>query len=189
MAERMGGGGREQQALDAWAVNVIPRAVAYARTLLARQDDAEDVVHDVLCRLLGHREYDLMKDGQKLLFRSVTNACINKSTRRRNLVSLDGAADGNAGWADTLASAATPDPADLAIAGELRTAVGRGLAELPPMQRAALELKSMGHSLKVIAEMLEVSVSNAGVLIHRARKTLADHLGPGLLARFEGGAR
>ena len=177
MAEMSNTGGCGDENLNAWAARVIPRAVAYARTLLPRAADAEDVVHDVLCRLLGHSEYDLVKDGEKLLFRSVTNACINRITRAHRTASLDTAGAGDGSWIASLPARRTPDPAELAIAGELREAVRHGLAALPPRQRAALELKSIGHSLKEIAHMLDLSVSNAGVLVHRARTQLAEFLG------------
>jgi RNA polymerase sigma-70 factor (ECF subfamily) len=59
----------------------------------------------------------------------------------------------------------------------LQEAIARGLDELPPTQRAAVELKSMGHSLQEIAEALGVTPSNAGVLIHRGRQTLARRIG------------
>jgi RNA polymerase sigma-70 factor (ECF subfamily) len=169
-------GGKESP-LDAWAAEVIPRAVAYARTLVARPSDAEEVVHDALCRLLGHKEYDLISDGSKLLFRSITNACINRRKRRRELVSLDAMSEGGASWA-ALRDWKPADPAEAAAGRELNAAIQAALADLPVMQRAAVELKSMRYSLEEIAGMLDVSASNAGVLIHRARRTLAQRLAP-----------
>jgi len=177
MTERHRDGSPSDDPLADWATKVLPRAVAYARTLLRRSADAEDVVHDVLCRLLRHEEYDLVNDGEKLLFRSVTNACINRTVRRKRIVSLDAADDGEPSLASSLAQSKAPDPSETASADELHEAIGRGLAELPAMQRAAIELKAMGHSLKTIAETLSVSPSNAGVLVHRARRALALRLG------------
>jgi RNA polymerase sigma factor (sigma-70 family) len=174
-------GGKESP-LDAWAAEVIPRAVAYARTLLHRPADAEELVQDVLCRLLDHKEYDLISDGRKLLFRSVTNACINRTMRRRELVSLDALSEDGASWAG-LKDQAPADPAEIAAGSELNAAIQAALAGLPAMQRAAVELKSMQYSLEEIAAMLDVSASNAGVLIHRARRTLAGRLAPFLSGR------
>ena len=168
----------KESPLDAWAMEVIPRAVAYARTLLARPADAEELVQDVLCRLLDHKEYDLISDGRKLLFRSITNACINRTMRRREQVSLDALSEEGASWAGRSARAPA-DPAEVAAGSELNAAIQAALAELPVMQRAAVELKSMQYSLEEIAGMLDVSASNAGVLVHRARRALA-----GRLARF-----
>lgn len=165
------------QKLEEWLLDVIPRAVAYARTLVNPPPTAEELVQDVLCRLLEHEEYDLLADGEKLLFRSVTNACINAVTRRRQLLSLDD--DGHDGEPlySCLSSACGEDPAEVTASREMLEEVERGLMELPETQRAAVELKAMGNSLKQIAEVLDVSASNAGVLVHRGRKALKERLG------------
>ena len=43
---------------------------------------AEDVAHDCYCRLLRRADiYDLPRDGTKLLYRAITNACINRFQR------------------------------------------------------------------------------------------------------------
>ena len=57
------------------------------------------------------------------------------------------------------------------------------LLRLPETQRAALELKSLGHSLQDIADALGVSPSNAGVLVHRARQAMSRFLAPYLEER------
>jgi DNA-directed RNA polymerase specialized sigma24 family protein len=69
-------------------------------------------------------------------------------------------------------------PVACAMLRELEQALEAGLEQLPLAQRAALQMKSMGHSLQEIAETLAISVSHAGVLIHRARQSLAQHLAP-----------
>jgi RNA polymerase sigma factor (sigma-70 family) len=161
--------------LDAWVIATAPRATAYARSLLRNPDDADDVVQDCYCRLLAKADvYDLPADGLKLLLRAITNACINLRTRRRpwfRLVRDDDSPDD------------PPDPravpADAAAAGgELAAAVAEALARLPLQQRAAVELKALGHSQQEIAEMLSVSPSNAGVLVYRGRQALAVALAP-----------
>ena len=53
-----------------------------------------------------------------------------------------------------------------------------GLARLPDNLRAALEMKSLGHSLQEIAAALDITANHAGVLIHRARQALALYLAP-----------
>jgi RNA polymerase sigma-70 factor (ECF subfamily) len=169
--------------LEQWAREVLPRAVAYARTLLNPPAEAEDVVQDVLCRLLDHDEYDLPADGEKLLFRSITNACINAVTRRRQLASLDGAE--HPPLRDPLSASTPRDPAEVTASREVLDTVEDELKELPEMQRAAVELKALGRSLKHIADVLEVSASNAGVLVHRGRKKLRSRLGDRLPGELE----
>jgi RNA polymerase sigma-70 factor (ECF subfamily) len=165
--------------IDAWVLATLPRALAFAIGLVSDRDAAEDIVHDCYCRLLQKQDvYDLRQDGSKLLFRSITNACIDRS-RRRSSVSLfaaDAGDDEDSGRMIDVSDPRSPEPWERLDHAELQKAVSAGLEKLPPIQRAALELKSLGHSLQEIGEALNVSATNAGVLIHRARQTLAKHL-------------
>ena len=159
----------ESAALDAWVRTTLAGAVAFARSLLRDRAAAEDVVHDCYCRLLRRADvYDLPRDGTKLLYRAITNACINHTQRARPVGNLE---DGEP------ADGRTATPVDEAAASELEAAVSRGLSRLSVMQRAAIELRALGHSLEDIADTLGLSASNAGVLLHRARKALAAELG------------
>lgn len=178
------GEGRSAANLDEWVLATAPDGVAYATSLLRDRLAAEDVVQDCYCRLLAKAHvYDLLRDGRKLLFESITNACINRTTRARLVLSLDSAgADG-----EPLHGAVADDNADrpesVAMSRELEKAIGAALERLPVPQRAALELKVMGHSLQDVAEALDVTANYAGVLIHRARQAMARHLAPYLEER------
>ena len=166
---------REASGLDAWVLATAAEAVAYAASLLHDRAAAEDVVQDCYCRLIEKADrYDLPRDGRKLLFRSVTNACINANSRARPMLRLTAPDDDRP--SGSLPDPAAPPPESLAMHHELEQAVAEGLATLPVNYRAALELKSLGHSLQEIADALEVSASNAGVLVHRARQAMARHL-------------
>ena len=166
--------------LDAWVLETAPRAVAYARSLLRNIDDAEDIVQDCYCRLLAKADvYDLPRDGLKLLLRAVTNACINLRARRRPMFRFvrtdpENGDERNDDPVDHRAAA----PGDRLAHSELSAAVSAGLKELPTQQRAALELKSLGYTQQEIAEILDVTPTYAGVLVHRARQTLAAYLAP-----------
>ncbi len=154
-------------------------ALAYAVTLVRNQAEAEDIVHDCYIRLLARSEhYDLPSDGTKLLFRSITNACINWTQRRPPVVSLEVAEQGIGADRLSLAANSDADPEHRAICGELEAAVAAALTELPVAQRAIVELSSLGHSSQEIADMLEISHSNVRVMLHRARRTLATRLRP-----------
>lgn len=167
----------QRRHLDLWCRAVMPRALAYARSLVLDPVVAEDVVQDCLYRLLRHAdEYDLVNDGVKLLFRSISNRCINQITRKRTLLSLE-ISDGDGGSDLVHADPTCPLPEQVAMRNELQANIARGLQQLPEMQRAALELAALGRSKAEIAEILEVTPSNAGVLVYRARKALLEHLG------------
>jgi RNA polymerase sigma-70 factor (ECF subfamily) len=162
--------------LDAWVLATAADAVAYAASLLRNRAAAEDVVQDCYCRLLARADrYDLARDGRKLLFAAVTNACINVRSRTRPVNSFDEGENG----LEPIVTDRRAEPPDHAVQRrELELAVSDALQRLPAMQRAALELKGLGHSLQDIAEALNTSAGNAGVLIHRARQAMAIYLAP-----------
>jgi len=163
--------------IESWVRRVAPRAIGYAKSLLSRPDRAEDIVQDVFLRLFEHSEYDLVKDGDKLLFRSVTNACLSARLRARELRSLDAGRGDGGTLAEGLSNPGADDPLRVAVTRETLEAVGEELSAMPPMQRAAVELKAMGSSLRDIADALDTSEANAGVLVHRGRKRLKQKLG------------
>jgi RNA polymerase sigma factor (sigma-70 family) len=167
---------------EAWLLATLPRALAYATSLLRDRAVAEDVVHDCYVRLLQKSStYDLPNDGTKLLFKAITNACVDRNYRDRTLLSLE-FADGDS---LPIADARAWEPHDLASHRELEEAVADSLARLTLAQRGAVELKSLGYSLIEIAEALGTTPSNAGVLVHRARKIMADQLARFLEARTD----
>ena len=170
--------------LDDWVLATAPRVTPYARSLLGNAHEAEDIVQDCYCRLIAKAgTYDLKRDGLKLLFTAIGNACINLKTRRKptySLTQLDGAGDDRT---EDPADARAVSPSEIAVGRELELAIAMGLKLLPTQQRAAVELKSFGYSQAEIAEMLGITASNAGVLVHRARQTLAEYLAPYLRER------
>lgn len=163
--------------LGVWVEETAQRALGFAITLVRNRQDAEDIVHDCYLRLLTKSgEYDLPRDGMKLLFRSITNACINWTQRRPPEQSFDQLERVSGAESRSLADGRAIDPAAAAMRNELEIAVAKALRELPVVQRAAIELRSLGHSLEEIAEMLDVSHANARVILHRARTALAEKL-------------
>ena len=171
--------------LDPWILETWSSAVAYAASLLRDRSEAEDIVHDCYCNLLRKAaDYDLLADGRKLLFKSVTNACLKRNTRRRPFLRLFVGRDADGEEARPVPDPAAVEPVMVAMTRELEQAIEASLASLPDRQRAAIQLKSLGLSLEGIAEALEITATHAGVLVHRAREALA-----GRLAVLEGEGR
>ena len=165
--------------LDAWVLETAPRAMAYARSLLRSPEEAEDIVHDCYCRLIARRDvYDLPRDGLKLLLTAISNACINQRTRRRPMFRLSFGSSAEDERQDDPPDPRSVPPDQRLEYTELSEAVAAGLQQLPPQQRAALELKALGHSQQEIAEILDTTPTNVGVLVHRGRQRLAEWLGP-----------
>jgi RNA polymerase sigma factor (sigma-70 family) len=170
---------RSGDELDAWIASTVPRALAYALTLVRSRPEAEDIVHDCYGRLLARAaSYDLPRDGSKLLFKAITNACINWTQRRPPTVSLEEMQQRGDTQQRWLADDSVAGPVEQAMQRELDDAVRDALGELPLAQRAIVELRSMGHSLLEIAEMLDISHDNARTRLHRARERLAVLLRP-----------
>ena len=160
--------GESQDWLDA----ALPRALAFAQTLVRDLSTAEDLVHDCVFRLWQKRDYyDLANDGLRLLLKSITNAAIDRARRRHLLVTNDGATFGDY-------PTVSPPVFQKILVEEMESKLEDALGKLSVNQRAALQLSSLGYSLREIAESLGVSESNAGVLIHRARHKMAELLQP-----------
>jgi RNA polymerase sigma factor (sigma-70 family) len=173
-------GGGPHADLDAWVLATAPHAVAYARSLLRDSNEADDIVQDCYCRLLAKAQvYNLPRDGLQLLLRAITNASINARVRRKPLLRLVRTDERG----EETGSEDPPDRSAVApelnlMHQELRDAVAAGLLTLPPQQRAALELKSIGHTQQEIGDILGITPVNAGVLVYRARQALAAYLAP-----------
>lgn len=163
--------------VDTWVTETLPDALAFAISQCRNRELAEDIVHDCYCRLLQKaRDYDLPRDGKKILIRSIANACIDRLGRERVLMSLDQL--GDACFSAAQEKRASDQPDGMAMAQELEEAVEEGLNRLSVVQRTALQMKSHGFSLEEIAQTLEISPTNAGVLVFRARQAMARHLAP-----------
>jgi RNA polymerase sigma-70 factor (ECF subfamily) len=161
---------------EAWVRAVGPRAVAYARSLVRDPSRADDLVQECLYRILRRAEhYDIERDGVKLLFRAISNLCINEASRQKVMRSLDTA--GPDGGPVPLADRSALRPEQILQQRELEEAVREGLQHLPALQRAAVELRALGLSKEAVGEALGVSATNAGVLVHRGRRALAAALG------------
>ena len=167
--------------MRAWLVECLPRAVAYARSLVRDGNEADDLVQECVYRLLKRAgDYDFPRDGSRLLFRAITNECINRTTRGRDVVSLETLDEEGRPLEGTLADPRAEQPLDIVLTDELRHVLDQALTQLPVAQRAALELKSLGHSLEEIAEALSITANHAGVLVHRARRAVRERV-----ARYE----
>jgi RNA polymerase sigma factor (sigma-70 family) len=159
--------------LDAWLIEALPGAVAYATSLTGKRADGEDVVQDCICRLLKNSQrYNLLEDGRKLLFRSITNACLNLKRRRHRPVNLSELCGARADSPWDLADVSAPSPPLELLSDELRRTIAEGLAKLPVRHRAAIELTSLGYKPRELAQMLDVPPDHVRVILARARKAL-----------------
>lgn len=165
-----------RQAFLAFVKDVRPDLHRYCARMTGSVVDGEDVVQDVLAR--AYYELPTLKEVPALrswLFRMAHNLAIDYSRRyeRRMSEPLD---------ADLRIAAHAPDPEEsLAREETLRLALS-GFLELAPAQRSCVILKDVfGHSVREIAELLDLSEAAISSALHRGRarlRTLGNSAGP-----------
>lgn len=144
--------------------------------------DAEDVVQESWLRIVGGLEgFEGRARLQTWILRITANAALSRLRRSRREVLLAdlGGETSEARFADDghwrIAPAAwdTDTPEALARRDDLREALLAAFARLPPAQRAAVTLRDLqGLEMEEICNILDVSMSNARVLLHRGRMRL-----------------
>jgi RNA polymerase sigma-70 factor (ECF subfamily) len=134
----------------------------FARALTASPWDAEDLVQEALMRVFsGLGTYSgRVANLRAYLFRVVTNCWIDQQRRSRPAL---------------LPPSDLEAPRDQAALGpEVREALERIVAGLPPRERAAVLLKeTFGFSLKDIAAALRTTPGAVKAALHRGRQKLA----------------
>lgn len=138
----------------------------YAGSLTGDAAQAQDVVQETFLRLLRLPRERWQGPIRAWLFRVARNLAIDGIRRRAKVVSLDPNALPEAVCEDS--PFAEDDRLD---------AVLLLLRDLPARQREAIRLKfSAGLSYREIGEVIGVSESNAGYLLHLALKTIRERL-------------
>lgn len=161
-----------------------PRMLGTARRIVG-PDHAEDIVQDawisVLTSLDGFQGRSALGTW---LIRITTNRAISHIRSRSREVNLGPDADGapDMEWFDergrwatppTMWNAGTPD--ELLSAGLLQDCIEKHLQLMPASQRAVVILRDMQQqSFEEICNELNLSASNARVLLHRGRIRLLD---------------
>ncbi|MGE0432297.1 MAG: RNA polymerase sigma factor [Planctomycetota bacterium] len=152
----------------------------YAWRLTGDRQLAEDLVQEVFVTLLTELERLMpIRYLRALLFRMTTNRCLNarRSRTRRREVSLEvnSGRPGETSMAigSVLATEERPVSAQLDHS-ELTDLVLDALDELPGRQRSAWVLKVLEHRpYSEIAEILDTTVGNCEVLVHRAARRMS----------------
>lgn len=169
----------------------------YAWRIFRNHHTAEDVTQELFVKLFRNAaRYDPRGHFKTYFYRVLSNLCFDVLRKRRrrkkiNSVQLDPlAAEGTE--LEPLATDVDPDrPIQ---AQEARDAVHEALAGLPIQVRKALELREFeGLRYREIAEVMDISLNEVKVLLHRGRKLLGRSLartavGREWARRFRGGA-
>jgi RNA polymerase sigma-70 factor (ECF subfamily) len=141
----------------------------YAARVLGDAHAAQDVVQEAFIRLLEH-------DGEKdpripgWLYAVCRNLALDRRRRRKIMERTNAPAlDGHSGNGE--------DPARRAARRDGAARALEALETLPARQREVLALR-LRHGLKYreIAEVLDITANNVGVLVHQGMKTLRARL-------------
>jgi RNA polymerase sigma factor (sigma-70 family) len=143
----------------------------YATRILGDSDRARDVVQETFVKLQRESRTELDHAPAKWLFTVCRNGALNICRKEKRMTYLDRE------LLETRPSE-QPAPSENLEAKEASGFLLRILGTLPPRQQEVLQLKFQNDlSYQQISEITELSVSNVGVLIHNALKTLRQRYG------------
>jgi len=149
-----------------------PQLRAYLRRMVRNAADAEDLHQEVLLRIArGLSEFQGRSSVKNWAYRIATNVAIDflRRSRRIDLIVFDESTLEPPG--------ADSDEEDRLILDEMNQCVRQVIDGLPPKYRAALVLHDLHDKTAAeTAEILEITLANAKMRIHRARAHLREAL-------------
>jgi RNA polymerase sigma factor (sigma-70 family) len=138
--------------------------VAYVRRLLADDHRGRDIVQEAFLRLCRQPRAEVEPRVAPWLFAVCRRLAVDVLRKENRMSALTETAD---------VPAPRGGPAEAAEASDLSRAVLDRLAQFPPSQQEAVRLKFLQQfSYREIAEVMGLSESHVGVLIHLAIKKL-----------------
>lgn len=160
-----------------WVRSAVARyerpLTAYAAHRVGDAERARDVVQETFVRLCGADRADVEPRLAQWLFTVCRNLVIDVVRKERRMFFLsDSQAEGYA--------SDEPGPSDAAEREDAVSTVLRSLSDLPETQQEVIRLKFQhGLSYRQIGEILNLTVTNVGFLIHTGLKTLRQRLAEG----------
>jgi RNA polymerase sigma factor (sigma-70 family) len=143
----------------------------YATRILGDADRARDVVQETFVKLQNEKRQEIDNAPAKWLFTVCRNGALNICRKEKRMTYLD---------QDLLETreSGQPAPYETLEAKEASGFLLKILGTLPPRQQEVLQLKFQNDlSYQEISEITRLSVSNVGVIIHNALKTLRQRYG------------
>jgi len=138
--------------------------VAYVRRLLADDHRGRDIVQEAFLRLCRQPRAEVEPRVDPWLFAVCRRLAVDVLRKENRMSALSDAAE---------PTAPRTGPAEAAEASDLSRAVLDRLAQFPPSQQEAVRLKFLQQfSYREIAEVMGLTESHVGVLIHLAMKKL-----------------
>ena len=143
----------------------------YATRIIGDRERARDVVQETFVQMQRAERRQVDPAPAKWLFTVCRNRALNVCRKERRMLYLED---------ETLAARAATDagPVEQLEQKEAGGFLLRIIGTLPPRQQEVLQLKFQNDlSYQEISEITKLSVSNVGVMIHNALKTLRERYG------------
>lgn len=164
----------------AWFQEVVARfegpLTIYAARVAGDVERGRDIVQDAFLRLWREERETVEGHVGPWLYRVCRNRAIDVQRKEGRMTHLEPGAIAESVGSDHR----TPSPSALSLADDGAPpgdAVISAIEKLPPRQQEAVRLKFQGGlSYKEIADVMETSVNNVGVLLHQAIKGLRNSL-------------
>jgi RNA polymerase sigma-70 factor (ECF subfamily) len=171
--------GGDPSAFERFVARFGPMIMAFGLRMCGNRADAEDVFQETLIKVFT-RLADLDDPGalRTWFWRVVSNECLMSRRGPRDpgrTVAFDELFPLSAerGEAPDLPDAGAIDPERAVLAAEVRERIETAIRHLPPDYRIILLLRDFEQlSTEEVAAVLEISVANAKVRLHRARLAL-----------------
>ena len=141
---------------------------AMAYQMLGNQLEAEDVVQDTFIKLWERREQG-GKYEKAWLYKVARNQCLDILRRRKHAVEYQ--------VAQAVGSDVAPSASDDVINQELSGEIANAINQLDEPYKSLVVMREVnGLSYQVLADSLDLSLSQTKVYLHRARKQLKESL-------------
>ncbi len=141
---------------------------ALAHRMLGNQLEAEDVVQDTFIKLWQRKEQG-GKFEKAWLYKVTRNQCLDIIRRRKHANEYQISA--------AVGSDFAPSATDEVLNDELSGEIGKAINQLDEPYQSLLVMREVnGLSYQVLADALDLSLSQTKVYLHRARKQLKESL-------------
>ena len=157
-----------------WIRSVVARyerqLTAYACHVMHSVDGARDVVQETFVRLCSADRRAVEPRLAQWLFTVCRNLAIDVLRKERRMFMLSDGQAGNFESGDI-------GPSDAAERDDSVSSILQSMSELPEVQQEVIRLKFQhGLSYRQIGEIMNLTVTNVGFLIHTGLKTLRQKL-------------
>lgn len=184
---------------------LYPAMLRLALGFVRDPDTANDVIQETWIAVVeGIDRFERRSSLRTWIFRILLNLARKRAAQDSRFLMLDEATDAGPALCPSGRSNGTApstwipyvqrwgpqqDPEDWVLAREAMERIEVAIAELPPNQRAVITLRDVeGWTSKEVCDLLEISLENQRVLLHRARLAVREALRPYLSMMADGDA-